>query len=352
MPFRRPSGGLDLSSSTEVTLVACAKNEGAYLLEWIAHHRLLGFARIVVYDNESDDSSRRLLSSLAALGAIEFRRQYDRPQRGPQFYAYTDAIVRCRTEWIMFLDLDEFLALDEGTTIGRFLERFGPEVVQVGFNWRVFGSSHRKEPGEGLVIERFRLASTAAAGVNHHLKSVTRRAAIALPDVHAPYTVGGAVVHPDGTPIRTGLAHGLSAELRWEGGAVHHYAVKSESEFMGKIARGRGTIAAGSPKKMRADPERLFRSHDLNDEPCDTLAGRAGPVRAEMERLAAALARAERSPLFRLRRDVLGRLAGAGQRRRVPDGGLVLKPGFVKPAPAPRGKAAQPAPARRPGPPA
>ncbi|GMA79670.1 hypothetical protein GCM10025880_60870 [Methylorubrum aminovorans] len=48
-----------------VTLVAIARNEGTYLVEWLAHHLAIGFDRIVVYDNESQDDTRALFKALS-----------------------------------------------------------------------------------------------------------------------------------------------------------------------------------------------------------------------------------------------------------------------------------------------
>lgn len=312
---------------TDVTLVACAKNEGPYLLEWIAYHRRLGFKEIVVYDNGSTDGSARLLAGLAALGVITFRRQPDRPRRGPQFYAYTDAVRCCRTEWVMFLDLDEYLVLERVSTLPELLRRFDDEVSQVGFNWRVFGSSGRKEPGEGLIIERFLSASLPQQPVNAHLKSVTRCDRIALVNVHAAFLSEGIAVHPDETPVQFGKVHGISQEIRPAAGRVHHYAVKSEAEFLGKIARGRGTIAAGQPQKKRGNPAQLFKSLDLNDLHCPDLLAVAPAIRADMAELAARLEAAEASPLFRLSRALRQRWSGIGQRLRVPTARIAMKPG-------------------------
>jgi len=40
-----------------VTLVAICRNERRFLIEWVAYHRLIGFERIIIYDNETNDGS-------------------------------------------------------------------------------------------------------------------------------------------------------------------------------------------------------------------------------------------------------------------------------------------------------
>ena len=43
-------------------LVACTlvKNELPYIVEWIEFHRIMGFSRIVIYDDRSDDNTSLL----------------------------------------------------------------------------------------------------------------------------------------------------------------------------------------------------------------------------------------------------------------------------------------------------
>ncbi|MFN7604764.1 MAG: glycosyltransferase family 2 protein, partial [Hyphomonadaceae bacterium] len=43
------------------TVCMIAKNEGPYLLEWVAYYRSLGFSKIVVYENNSTDRSAVIL---------------------------------------------------------------------------------------------------------------------------------------------------------------------------------------------------------------------------------------------------------------------------------------------------
>lgn len=49
---------------------AIFKNEYPYILEWIAWHKLCGFDKIIIADNDSDDGTRELLQALDDLGEI------------------------------------------------------------------------------------------------------------------------------------------------------------------------------------------------------------------------------------------------------------------------------------------
>ena len=45
----------------KITAVIKQKNEGAFLLEWIAYHKVIGFSNIVVLSNDCEDGSDEFL---------------------------------------------------------------------------------------------------------------------------------------------------------------------------------------------------------------------------------------------------------------------------------------------------
>ncbi|MBT9290314.1 glycosyltransferase family 2 protein [Prosthecodimorpha staleyi] len=338
-PQRTPEG-------VTVTLATCAKNEGRYLLEWIAHHEGLGFTEIVIYDNGSTDGSARTLAALDALGLVKYRHQPDRPEFGPQLWAFTDAVLQSRSDWIVFLDLDEFLLLDEHRSIGDFLATFPDTVAQVFFNWRTFGSSGRVKPGFGLVMERFQRAAPPEHPMNRLGKSATRRLAFHAVHVHAPFLSHGLSVHADGTPMVLEGVQGRPVDIRYGGGRVNHYVVKSRHEFEEKKRRGRGDFPDGDPRKDR-NADLYFSGHDRNEVAVPLPPGVALRARLRIVRLAAGLVLARLIPSLRRRVAALLRRDGSGQLRRLPkdslrhglrDGALIRPPSAIKRPPLRRRK--------------
>ena len=53
------------------TLCAIVRNEAPYLAEWALFHRMIGFDRIVAYENDSDDSTPKILEKLKQAGVID-----------------------------------------------------------------------------------------------------------------------------------------------------------------------------------------------------------------------------------------------------------------------------------------
>ena len=102
----------------KITAVTTQKNEGAFLLEWIAYHKIIGFTDIVILSNDCEDGSDEMLDHLSKSGEIIHLRNdgpYD--ERGIQFAALKLAdrqkAVK-EADWIMHLDIDEFLNIHVG----------------------------------------------------------------------------------------------------------------------------------------------------------------------------------------------------------------------------------------------
>jgi hypothetical protein len=250
---------------------AIVKNEGPYLLEWIAYHRIVGIDRFFIADNASTDEGPGLLAALAAAGIVRHLPFPDRPSVRPQLPAYAEILRHCggEADWIAFLDADEFLVPAPGAGAGglrRVVAALGaaPEVGAIAVNWAVYGSSGHLRPGSGLVIERFTRRAARFRPPNHHFKSIIRTAAVGEPGPNPHvFELGPSfrTVHCDGREIGGHPAgrRGLSRDVVWNPLRINHYVVKSREEFMTrKLHRGRATTA--EPR-----PAAFFDAHDLND---------------------------------------------------------------------------------------
>ena len=52
-----------------ITAILCVKNEGAFVLDWLAHHRAAGITDFLVCSNDCSDGTDALLDRLAARDA-------------------------------------------------------------------------------------------------------------------------------------------------------------------------------------------------------------------------------------------------------------------------------------------
>lgn len=137
-----------------VSICAIFKNEGMYLKEWIEYHRLIGVQHFYLYNNNSSDNYLEVLSSYIKSGLVSL---IDWPYDQAQMKAYKDCIEKYQGEsnWIGFIDLDEFVVPIHNNSIVDFLVSFQNRSA-VKIYWQVFGTSGLLDRDrDGLVIEDF-----------------------------------------------------------------------------------------------------------------------------------------------------------------------------------------------------
>jgi hypothetical protein len=123
--------------------VLTVRNEGAFLLEWLAHHRACGFTDFLVFSNDCQDGTDRMLDRLEEMGElIHVRNDGPYDQGGIQFTAYKIAdgmdIVQ-KADWIATLDVDEFVNIHAGDHTVPALLAALPEADAITLTWRLFG---------------------------------------------------------------------------------------------------------------------------------------------------------------------------------------------------------------------
>jgi hypothetical protein len=274
-------------SASSVTLCGIVQNEAPYLLEWIAWYKLLGVPRIVIYDNESTDGSTAILSALHHAGEIVLRTWPNQPGQQPQIPAYCHAIEHCSTEWITFLDIDEFLILHHHAGLRDLLQSMPTECSAIAFNQRFFGSSGLRHEDDRLVIERFVRTSVPGHPLNRWIKSAVRVSRIKrVRNPHGCELSSGTYTDPSGRPCVV-EEECRAAAIALGVAQYNHYILKSHEEFLRKRARGRGTVAAGDPLKSAKYSDAFFATHDQNQIVDDSAARKAAQVRQECDRLRA-----------------------------------------------------------------
>ncbi|GLK77571.1 hypothetical protein GCM10008171_28250 [Methylopila jiangsuensis] len=299
----------------KVAIVAIVRNETRYVLEWVAHHRRLGAAEILIYDNESTDGAEALLGGLAEIGAIRAGvvRDADCVKHAPTIEAYRRGVAESRAEWVLFCDLDEFLHLENGLSLDAFASRFDPAVGVVALNRRGFGSSGQLAYVDAPVTERFRRGAPAGHDANRDVKSLVRRSLYSRPGVHLAYT-RGQYAHADGSPFATDVrpdgreSKSRSARIVHSPAALAYFGARSQAEFRERTERGNlgHKLAPGAKRPPLGDAAARWALNDLNDEAIDWFTPCAAALRAEIRALRAALdARAAKAPRGR---GLLGRL--------------------------------------------
>lgn len=127
-----------------ITAVLTVRNEGAFLLDWLAHHRATGFTDFLVFSNDCDDGTDRMLDRLAELGWLTHVRNDGPHDEGPQWAALKRAdrhpLVR-EADWLLFCDVDEFVNIHVGDRSLSALFAALPEATAIPLTWRLFGNA-------------------------------------------------------------------------------------------------------------------------------------------------------------------------------------------------------------------
>ncbi len=147
--------------------ITCVKNEGAVLLEWLAHHRACGFTDFLVYSNDCSDGTDAMLDRLAQIWPLTHVRNDGAHDKGPQWAmlkaAETHPLVRA-ADWVLVLDVDEFVNIHIGARrLDDLLARV-PQADAIALTWRLFGNGGEVEMRDAPVTQVFTRAAPATLG--------------------------------------------------------------------------------------------------------------------------------------------------------------------------------------------
>ena len=236
-------------------LVSTMKNEAPYILEWLAHHRAIGFDDFLIFTNDCEDGTTALLDRLQARGVLTH--QPNRVlKRGPHKSALKwakDHVATLRAEWIFIADVDEFLDIRVGDgTVRGLLQTLGPETDIVSFPWKVFGNGGVETFDDRPVTAQFtRCEPLPRRGGRkvREVKTLFRQAETMYHfGLHRPRIRDNRVDRivwrsPDGTDLSERMSRGQVWTMPWGGcqdaGFLRHYPLRSLEAYVLKKNRGR-----------------------------------------------------------------------------------------------------------------
>lgn len=152
-----PARILPVGSSGRV-IVGCMKNEAPYILEWIAYHRAIGVDKFLIYTNGCEDGTDEILDRLQEMGIVEHRLNDDWRGNSPQQFALNRSLkepVIMAAEWIIHIDVDEFINIRTGNGTLDDLFDAVPDATNVAMTWRLFGHNGVTRLADKFVIDQF-----------------------------------------------------------------------------------------------------------------------------------------------------------------------------------------------------
>jgi len=266
------------------------RNEGASVLEWFAYHRMIGVDHFLIYTNNCEDGTDRMWLHLQKLGLATHRKNRANGTLR-QAKAQTRALIRSMedpvfqgADWVVFLDVDEFLNIHAGEgRIGDLLAaNAGSDCILI--NWRLFGCSGHVSDAPGLVTETLVAAcdpERAASNYAMSMKSLFRRArflkaGIHRPQVHPEDSLPRVFTNPSGEAVSPAWRH-VTRNWDYRTAQINHYSVPSLESVMMKFARGFTNPMDG--------PIAYLRNRDTNHVEDRTIQRHLPRLRAEVARL-------------------------------------------------------------------
>ena len=242
--------------SNALTLVTAMKNEGPFVLDWVAHNRAIGVSRILAYTNDCEDGTDDILRALGEAGVLHRDNPYRSTGKVPQYAAFRAAEEEAAVQdadWLMTLDVDEFLNIHAGEGCLTDLLEAAPDAHAVSIPWRMFGNADRHGFEDAPVTTQFTLCAPEYAPrplqawafkTLYRNEGLFRRLG-----VHRPKGLSREVrdtlvwVDADGKPLPPAVwdkAWRMS-KAQWGYGlaTLNHYAVRSAESFLVKRDRGK-----------------------------------------------------------------------------------------------------------------
>jgi hypothetical protein len=144
--WRKKTLKTGISDRPKVKLVAVAKDEAAYLPEWVHHHHYFGFDAIDIYLNRTTDNSVNVLQllqkhapSLAYFNADWVDTCPGDAKNYLQFIVYAKALEQeqqaQRFDYLMFLDIDEFWTPQNMATKVQDCIEAQSDAQTISFGW-------------------------------------------------------------------------------------------------------------------------------------------------------------------------------------------------------------------------
>jgi hypothetical protein len=234
-------------------IITTMKNEAPYILEWVAHHLVIGFDHIVVLTNDCTDTTNAILKRLDMLGYVTFR-----PNKPGQGGVHRTAIRRAlrldvvrKAEWLYVTDADEFLNIHCGDhSVDALIAASGGDAVDVIMvPWRIFSFNKRVILRDSLVTQQFTDAEPTYedGGAGRRFvkslfrnKDVYHRVGLHNPHVRAEHATALTWALPGGLQASQ-LQGGNHAQPPFgdQFAQINHYAVRSAQAYLLKRYRGR-----------------------------------------------------------------------------------------------------------------
>ena len=222
----------------KISIIAIAKHENLYINEWINYHLALGFDKIIIADN--NDSNSEKISDVVDNPNVIIEDYHD--VVGVQPIAYTELFLKYREQfdWIAFIDIDEFIFLEEkyNNNIKNFLS-ISPfnEANIIKLCWKIYTTNTELDVKDNNynVLDRFK--DIHISGEENFAKSIIKTS-IEWRDGyicgHGYYRIYKNVLTSDGNECKcnfVSINHSKDEPI-YDNAWINHYPTKTIGEYI------------------------------------------------------------------------------------------------------------------------
>ncbi len=154
--------------------VVPVRNEGPFLLEWLAHYLGAGVTDFLFFSNDCEDGTDEILNILADQGLITHIPISAVGDQSIQWQALKTAWkhpLRKKADWMMVLDADEMINIHtKGHTLDDLIAAVPADTDAIAMPWRLFGNNQRVFFEDILATESF--TTSMPASENHPFTDV------------------------------------------------------------------------------------------------------------------------------------------------------------------------------------
>ena len=212
-----------------------AKDEDAYIKEWVEYHLLLGFDAIIIYDNHSIVPLREVLKAYVSGGRVIIHTTAGTVLgEEAQGAAYTHCMQAYKDDfmWIAVVDADEVIVPKECENIKQMLAEF-ENYGGVVLNWVFYADSSEKNYIANSQINSFLYKNSKRSTT---IKSIVRPKRVKdFTGPHGPlYLEPYYAVNMDHFPLEPDV---YSAPYAVERAQINHYNLRSKNDWQRKVAK-------------------------------------------------------------------------------------------------------------------
>lgn len=244
-------------ANDKILVVTTMKNEGPFILEWLAYHRAIGVTDFLVYTNDCTDGTDEMFDLLQAKGFLEHRenpfRSMDMPPQHAAFQNAETSELAQSADWIICMDVDEFINIHVGDGTLNALFQAVPDATMFALTWRLFGNADVAAFEDRPIIEQFDQCAHVLArkphqawgfktlfrNLGHYKKFGVHRPKGLKPEYleQIKWVNGSGAEMPDKI-LRSGWRSSIRT-IGYDLVSLNHYALRSAESFLVKRDRGR-----------------------------------------------------------------------------------------------------------------